>query len=95
MLNLTYYIPEIWDIGTENGVDIGVARDMFICNLNFGKEIYGGANLDYAKLGAEWRAMPYMEQHRERVEYNAFTQKKNYNTMVKLYAAGNRAAMRK
>ena len=54
---LAQYAWEIMDLGKENHVDNGVARDMFVANLNNygveGAEFYEGANVDYAALSEQ------------------------------------------
>lgn len=63
---LAQYAWEIMDLGKENHVDNGVARDMFVANLNNygveGAEFYEGANVDYAALSEQWRAMDKGDQ---------------------------------
>lgn len=63
---LAQYAWEIMDLGKENHVDNGVARDMFVANLNNygveGAEFYEGANVDYAALSERWRAMDKGDQ---------------------------------
>ena len=63
---LINYAWDIMDLGKANGVDNGVARDMFVENLNtFGTDAYpgyGGAEVDYAALSAAWKAMSQSEQ---------------------------------
>lgn len=63
---LAQYAWEIMDLGKANGVDNGVARDMFVANLNNygveGAEFYPGADVDYAALSAAWKALSDSEQ---------------------------------
>ena len=63
---LAQYAWEIMDLGKENHVDNSVARDMFVANLNNygveGAEFYEGANVDYAALSEQWRAMDKGDQ---------------------------------
>ena len=63
---LINYAWDILDLGEANHVDNGVARDMFVENLNtFGTDAYPGypgAEVDYAALSAAWKAMSQSEQ---------------------------------
>ena len=63
-MNKRFLINYAWDImnlGKANGVDNGVAREMFVENLNtFGTDAYpgyGGAEVDYAAVSRQWQAM--------------------------------------
>lgn len=68
---LAQYAWEIMDLGKANGVDNGVARDMFVANLNNygveGAEFYPGADVDYAALSEQWQGMSAQEQGDARV----------------------------
>ena len=77
-MKLTDYAWEIFDIAKEQDKDVGVARDMFISNLdNAGKEglpYYAGADgLDYTALGKEWGAMSAEDRHNQKAMYNQVT----------------------
>lgn len=73
-MNLNEHIWSIWNIGRENGnADIGVAKDMFIANLEQRKAVYGGATLDYEALGAEWDKLSDGEKTEQREAYGAVT----------------------
>lgn len=68
MFNFHDYDKEIIAIGRENDVDLGVAQDMFVANMNKGGPIagqpwYGGSDeLDYRILHAKWTALTLTEQ---------------------------------
>ena len=57
---------DIMDLGKANGVDNGVAREMFVENLNtFGTDAYpgyGGADIDYEAVSRQWQAMSPEDQ---------------------------------
>lgn len=74
-MNLNEHIWSIWNIGRENGnADIGVAKDMFIANLEQKKAAYHGADeLDYAALGAAWDELSLEEKTAQREAYGAVT----------------------
>lgn len=77
-MKLTDYAWEIFDIAKEQDKDVGVARDMFIANLdNAGKEglpYYAGADdLDYTALGKEWGAMSAEDRHNQKTMYSEVT----------------------
>ena len=63
---LINYAWDILDLGKANHVDNGVARDMFVENLNtYGTDHfsnYPGAEVDYAAVSAAWKAMSQSEQ---------------------------------
>lgn len=74
-MKLTNHIWSIWNIGRENGnADIGVAKDMFIANLEQKKAAYHGADeLDYEALGAAWDELSLEEKTAQREAYGAVT----------------------
>ena len=74
-MNLNEHIWEIWNIGRENGnADIGVAKDMFIANLEQKKAAYHGADeLDYEALGAAWAELTADEKTAQRETYRRIT----------------------
>lgn len=73
-MNINEHIWSIFDIGRENDADIGVAKDMFIANLEQKKAAYHGADeLDYAALGAEWDKLSDGEKTAQREAYGAVT----------------------
>lgn len=76
-MKLKTYIWDIFMVGKTNNVDIGVARDMFICNMERGENQYPGANVNYAALGAKWKALPLDEQTHQKNEYSRITHECN------------------
>lgn len=73
-ININEHIWSIWNIGRENDVDIGVAKDMFITNLEQKKAVYHGADeLDYAALGAEWEKLSTDQKTEQRETYRKIT----------------------
>lgn len=68
---------EIYSIAKANNADIGVARDMFVANLNKGQPIegqdwYAGADADFEILGAEWNALSAEEQTADKNAFSDF-----------------------
>lgn len=63
---LINYAWDIMDLGKANGVDNGVAREMFVENLNtYGTDAYpgyGGADIDYEAVSRQWQAMSPEDQ---------------------------------
>ena len=59
----------------RNGnADIGVAKDMFISNLDQKKAAYHGADeLDYEALGAAWAGLSLEEKTAQRETYRQIT----------------------
>lgn len=82
----------IFDIGERNKADVGVAMDMFAANLNNfgieGAEFYPGAEVDYAALSAEWKAMTSDERAAAKLLYSAAT-RKLYSELTALRRAGD------
>ena len=82
-MKLVDYAWEIFEIAKEQDMDVGVARDMFVANMqNVGVEgapYYAGAeDIDYEALGAEWEAMDSEAQHKAKEEFRELT--KNHYT---------------
>ena len=63
---LINYAWDIMDLGKANGVDNGVAREMFCENLTtYGTDAYpgyGGADIDYEAVSRQWQAMSPEDQ---------------------------------
>lgn len=93
-MKLTDYAWEIYDIAKANDMDVGVARDMFVANLeNAGVEgapHYAGADgLDYTALGREWGAMSAEEQRNQKAMYNEVT-RSHYTDLAECRRNGDR-----
>lgn len=86
---------EIFDLSGAQGVDIGVARDMFCENLSTwaeGKSVhYEGAGVDYAKLAPIWQGMSTEEQAEAKTLYHQATQAQ-YKAITTAYGKGDKAA---
>ena len=86
---------EIFDLSGVQGVDIGVARDMFCENLatwEEGKSVhYEGAGVDYAKLAPIWQGMSPEEQAEAKTLYHKATQAQ-YKAITTAYGQGDKAA---
>lgn len=77
---LMNYAWEIFNIGDAEMMDIGVARDMFVANIqNYGKEStfhYKGADeVDYAELQKVWDTMTIEEKGEAKTMYRRITNK--------------------
>ena len=69
---LTRNAKAIFDLSTAEGVDVGVARDMFASNLSLYPELpHKGAEVDYETLSAEWKAMTKEEQAEAKTAFKA------------------------
>lgn len=93
-MKLVDYTWEIYEIAKKQDKDIGVARDMFIANMeNAGDETlpyYEGADdVDYIALGKEWCAMTAQEQWDEKNLYKTVT-RGNRAQLAKYRAANDR-----
>ena len=86
---------EIFDLSGAQGVDIGVARDMFCENLSTWEEgqavHYAGAGVDYAKLAPIWQGMSGEEQAEAKTLYHQATQAQ-YKAITTAYREGDKAA---
>ena len=86
---------EIFDLSGAQGVDIGVARDMFCENLSTWEEgqtvHYAGAGVDYAKLAPVWQGMSPEEQAEAKTLYHQATQAQ-YKAITTAYREGDKAA---
>lgn len=93
-MKLVNYTWEIYDIAKKQDKDIGVARDMFIANMeNAGDETlpyYEGAEgINFEALGQEWCAMTAQEQWDEKNLYKTIT-RGNRAQLAKYRAANDR-----
>lgn len=73
MLHLKDYVWEVYTLckHNDNAPDVGVAYDMFRCNIENGYEMYPGAGkLDWAALKKQWDAMTKEEKEQSRKEYH-------------------------
>ncbi len=94
---LINYAWDILDLGKANHVDNGVARDMFVENLNtFGTDHfsnYPGAEVDYAALSAAWKALSQSEQAAAKIAckdfmtdcYEEISETRRVGSMAKFY----------
>ena len=86
---------EIFDLAGVQGVDIGVARDMFCENLSTWAEgqplHYEGAKADYAELAPIWQGMSGEEQAEAKTLYHQATQAQ-YKAITTAYREGDKAA---
>lgn len=93
-MKLTDYTWEIFEIAKEQDVDIGVARDMFIANLENAGEAgaphYAGADgLDYGALKGAWEAMAGQERGEAREAFTALT-RAHYKALTACRREGDR-----
>ena len=88
---LTRNAQAIFDIAMNEGVDVGVARDMFASNLQlFNTEgvIHKGAKVNYSALAAEWGKMTKDEQAEAKTAFSDMMRDK-YHDLGNAYAAGD------
>lgn len=84
-MRLTDYVNHIFDIAHENDVDVGVAKDMFMANVQAGNKdhLYHGADqVDYDALKPH-----YEELANSQDEYNNAV-RENFFRIVKLREDG-------
>ena len=91
MFNLNKYTWSIFDIAAENGVDIGVGKDMFLENVEKGQAVHPGADLDYAELSGQWAALSDDERAAQKIAYGKMT-RALYEPLTALRRAGDKAA---
>ena len=87
---LTRNAKAIFDLSTAEGVDVGVARDMFASNLSLYPELpHKGAKVDYVTLSAEWAGMTREEQAEAKTAFKELL-RDHYHELGNAYAAGDR-----
>ena len=79
MFSFVDYTQEIWTVSKENGVDIGVAYDMFRADVRAGKSLpynTGAAlpDFDFSAARDEWDALTEDEQEAAYEEWHEFVQ---------------------
>jgi len=76
MFSFLNYIYEIWTVGTVNGVDIGVAYDMFRTDVREGRTLDNTgkalADFDFAAARDAWETLAEKEQEAAYEEWHAF-----------------------
>lgn len=77
----------IFDLSTAEGVDVGVARDMFASNLALYPELsHKGAEVDYETLSKEWKGMTKEEQAEAKMAFKELLHD-HYHELGQAYAA--------
>lgn len=95
MLSFKDYVWEIWKVAEVNGVDVGVAYDMFRSDVANGAvlpENCGRAipEVDFVALGKQWAEMTPEEQSEARVQYQELIGRR-YDALCEAYPS--KAAM--
>ena len=91
MFDLKDYTWSIFDVAAENGVDIGVGKDMFLENVEKGQSVHPGSDLDYEALSVQWAALTDDERAAQKIEYGKMT-RDLYEVLTYLRRAGCNAA---
>lgn len=77
----------IFDLSTAEGVDVGVACDMFASNLALYPELsHKGAEVDYETLSKEWKGMTKEEQAEAKMAFKELLHD-HYHELGQAYAA--------
>ena len=77
----------IFDLSTAEGVDVGVARDMFASNLALSPELpHKGAEVDYEALSKKWKDMTKEEQAEAKMAFKELLHD-HYHELGQAYAA--------
>lgn len=85
----------IFDLSTAEGVDVGVARDMFASNLTLYPELpHKGAEVDYETLSKEWKDMTKEEQAEAKMAFKELLHD-HYHELGQAYAAKDFEAFEK
>ena len=85
----------IFDLSTAEGVDVGVARDMFASNLALYPELsHKGAEVDYETLSKEWKGMTKEEQAEAKTAFKELLHD-HYHELGQAYAAKDFEAFEK
>ena len=85
----------IIDRSTAEGVDVGVARDMFASNLALYPELpHKGAEADYEALSKEWKGMTKEEQAEAKMAFKELLHD-HYHELGQAYAAKDFEAFEK
>ena len=86
---LTRNAQAIFDISMTEGVDVGVARDMFASNLSLYPELpHEGAKVDYETLSKEWKGMTREDQTEAKAAFKALLHD-HYHELGQAYANGD------
>lgn len=91
------YAYEIFTVGRRNGVDIGVAYDMFRADVRAGEALSyntGDAlpDFDFAPLKVEWDALTEDEQKAAYEEWHSFIAER-YAALTRAFAEGEDAVI--
>ncbi len=97
MINLMDYVSEIWTVARERNVDIGVATDMFLADVNNGEakpcNTAGSLpNFDFIALQSELGKMSLAEQETMLAEWRDF-RRENYEKICDAFADGEGAVI--
>ena len=85
----------IFDLSTAEGVDVGVARDMFASNLALYPELpHKSTEVDYEALSKEWKDMTKEEQAEAKTAFNELLHD-HYHELGQAYVAKNFEAFEK
>lgn len=86
---LTRNAQAIFDISMTEGVDVGVARDMFASNLSLYPELpHKGAKVDYETLSKEWKGMTREDQAEAKAAFKTLLHD-HYHELGQAYANGD------
>ena len=86
---LTRNAKAIFDLSTAEGVDVGVARDMFASNLALYPELpHKSTEVDYEALSKEWKDMTKEEQAEAKMAFKELLHD-HYHELGQAYANGD------
>lgn len=95
---LKKYTWNVFEIAKANGEDLGVALRMLINNIQQGKAVNPGADLDYAAIKAAWDKLSTKEQEAEIEAMHDlfdFGTDEPYHSLAEAFQDGDRAAFDK
>ena len=98
-MNLKQYAWNVFEIAKANNEDLGVARRMLVNNIQQGRAVNGGTELDYTALKKEWEAMDGKAQEAALEELNAylsdFSTDAPYHSLCRAFEQGDLEAFEK
>ena len=95
---LKKYTWNVFELAKANGEDLGAALRMLINNIQHGKAVNSGADLNYTALKTEWDKLTVKEQEAEidtMLDMFDFGTDEPYHYLAEAFQAGDRATFEK
>lgn len=97
-MKLKKYTWNVFEIAKANGEDLGVALRMLVNNIQQGKAVSPGADLDYSRLKVLWEKMDTKKQEEEIEEVRKtfdFSTNAPYHSLAEAFQANDREGFEK